>query len=60
MAHRGVAGIGRTWTGRSLLDLWRAGAVRPRVDGVYPFEEAAAAHRRIGGRRNIDKVVLVL
>jgi NADPH:quinone reductase-like Zn-dependent oxidoreductase len=43
----------------ALLDLWRAGAVRPRVDGVYPFEEAAAAHRRIGERRNIGKVVLV-
>jgi NADPH:quinone reductase-like Zn-dependent oxidoreductase len=43
----------------ALLDLWRAGAIRPRVDGVYPFEEAAAAHRRIGERRNIGKVVLV-
>ncbi|MEV8503576.1 medium chain dehydrogenase/reductase family protein [Actinoplanes sp. NPDC051475] len=43
----------------ALLDLWREGAVRPRVDGVYPFEEAAAAHRRIGERRNIGKVVLV-
>jgi len=43
----------------ALLDLWRAGAVKPRVDGVYPFAEAAAAHRRIGGRGNIGKVVLV-
>jgi NADPH:quinone reductase-like Zn-dependent oxidoreductase len=43
----------------ALLDLWRAGAIKPRVDGVYPFEEAAAAHRRIGERRNIGKVVLV-
>ena len=43
----------------ALLDLWRAGAVRPRIDGVYPFAEAAAAHRRIGGRGNIGKVVLV-
>jgi NADPH:quinone reductase-like Zn-dependent oxidoreductase len=42
-----------------VLDLWRAGAIRPRVDGVYPFVEAAAAHRRIGERRNIGKVVLV-
>ena len=42
----------------ALLDLWRAGAVRPRVDGVYPFEEAAAAHRRLGERRNVGKVVL--
>ena len=43
----------------AVLDLWRKGAVRPRIDGVYPFEEAAAAHRRIGERRNIGKVVLV-
>jgi NADPH:quinone reductase-like Zn-dependent oxidoreductase len=26
---------------------------------VYPFEQAAAAHRRIGERRNVGKVVLV-
>jgi NADPH:quinone reductase-like Zn-dependent oxidoreductase len=43
----------------AVLDLWRAGSIRPRVDGVYPFEEAAAAHRRIGERRNVGKVVLV-
>lgn len=43
----------------ALLDLWRAGAIRPRVDSVYPFAEAAAAHRRIGERRNVGKVVLV-
>lgn len=43
----------------ALLELWRAGAVKPRIDGVYPFEEAAAAHRRLGERRNIGKVILV-
>ncbi|BCJ56090.1 oxidoreductase [Actinoplanes sp. NBRC 14428] len=43
----------------AVLELWRAGAVRPRVDAVFPFEEAAAAHRRIGERRNVGKVVLV-
>jgi NADPH:quinone reductase-like Zn-dependent oxidoreductase len=43
----------------ALLDLWRAGAVKPRIDGVYPFAEAAAAHRRIGERRNVGKIVLV-
>ena len=43
----------------ALLDLWGAGAVRPRIDGVFPFAEAAAAHRRLGERRNIGKVVLV-
>jgi NADPH:quinone reductase-like Zn-dependent oxidoreductase len=43
----------------ALLDLWRAGAIKPHIDGVYPFAEAAAAHRRIGERRNVGKVVLV-
>ena len=43
----------------ALLDLWRAGAIRPRIDGVYPFAEAAAAHRRIGDRRNIGKVIVM-
>jgi len=42
-----------------LLELWQKGAVKPRVDAVYPFAEAAAAHRRIGERRNVGKVVLV-
>ncbi|WP_433381543.1 synaptic vesicle VAT-1 family membrane protein [Actinoplanes sp. CA-142083] len=43
----------------ALLDLWGTGAVRPRVDGVYPFDRAAEAHRRIGERRNVGKVILV-
>jgi NADPH:quinone reductase-like Zn-dependent oxidoreductase len=43
----------------ALLGLWTAGAVKPRIDGVYPFEEAAAAHRRLGERQNVGKVVLV-
>lgn len=43
----------------ALLDLWRAGAIRPRIDGVYPFAQAGEAHRRLGERRNVGKVVLV-
>jgi NADPH:quinone reductase-like Zn-dependent oxidoreductase len=43
----------------SLLDLWRNGAIRPRIDAVVPFAEAARAHRRITERRNVGKVVLV-
>ncbi|MEV4642343.1 medium chain dehydrogenase/reductase family protein [Actinoplanes sp. NPDC049548] len=43
----------------ALLELWREGVVKPRVDAVFPFEEAAAAHRRISERRNIGKVVLI-
>ena len=35
------------------------GKLRPVVRHVYPFEEAAAAHRLIEERRSIGKVVLV-
>ena len=42
-----------------LLDLWRDGAIRPRIDAVVPFAEAAQAHRRITERRNVGKVILV-
>ena len=45
------------WAGR-ILDLWQAGAVRPHVDRVVPFEEAAEAHRHLEGRRNVGKVLL--
>jgi NADPH:quinone reductase-like Zn-dependent oxidoreductase len=43
----------------ALLELWRAGDIKPRIDAVFPFVEAAQAHRRITERRNIGKVILV-
>jgi len=43
----------------ALMALWRSGDIKPRVDGVYPFERAAGAHRRLTERRNVGKVVLV-
>ncbi|MEV4132952.1 medium chain dehydrogenase/reductase family protein [Dactylosporangium sp. NPDC049742] len=43
----------------ALMDLWHAGVVKPRIDGVYPFNRAADAHRRLGERHNIGKVLLV-
>jgi synaptic vesicle membrane protein VAT-1 len=43
----------------ALTELWRKGAIKPRVDAVFPFAEAAQAHQRITERRNIGKVVLV-
>jgi NADPH:quinone reductase-like Zn-dependent oxidoreductase len=43
----------------AIMALWRSGAVKPRIDGVYPFEQAAEAHRRLTQRRNVGKVVLV-
>jgi NADPH:quinone reductase-like Zn-dependent oxidoreductase len=59
--------IGHLWDQRALLReeldalvaLWRAGHVKPRVDAVFPFADAAGAHRRIAERQNIGKVILV-
>ncbi len=42
----------------TLLDLYRAGTVRPVVDASFPFERAAEAHHHIHDRKNIGKVVL--
>jgi len=67
--NRGVAGVylGALWdevdlmAGQLLavLELFRQGKVRPRVDTVFPFARAADAHRRIQERKNVGKVVLV-
>jgi NADPH:quinone reductase-like Zn-dependent oxidoreductase len=59
--------IGHLWDQRALLReeletlvaLWRAGHIKPRVDTVLPFADAAGAHRRIAERQNIGKVILV-
>jgi NADPH:quinone reductase-like Zn-dependent oxidoreductase len=66
--NRTVSGvnIGRLWSEiailreefRAVLALWDAGSIKPRIDAVYPFTEAAAAHRRILQRQNIGKIVL--
>jgi NADPH:quinone reductase-like Zn-dependent oxidoreductase len=43
----------------ALMGLWESGVVRPRIDTVFPFADAGAAHRRITERRNVGKVLLV-
>lgn len=47
----------RTWA-EELLRLWTERVVRPHVDKVFPFSEAAAAHHYIQDRRNVGKVLL--
>jgi NADPH2:quinone reductase len=42
-----------------VLQLWRAGAVRPVVGAEYSLEEAADAHRAVEERHSTGKVVLV-
>jgi NADPH:quinone reductase-like Zn-dependent oxidoreductase len=67
--NRSVSGvnIGHLWNEvgllrtemSAILELWREGKVRPRIDSVHPFTAAAAAHARITERRNAGKVILV-
>ena len=67
--NRGVAGVnmGHLWGEpemvlgelNALLDLFREGRIRPRVDSTFPFEQAARAHERLHGRENVGKVLLV-
>lgn len=67
-ANKGAFGVnlGRMWgeTDRmrvwadDLLDLWKAGAVRPVIDSVYAFQDAPAAHHRLQDRKNLGKVLL--
>jgi len=42
----------------ALLELYGRGAIRPRVDRVFRFEEVADAHRHLHARKNTGKVVL--
>jgi NADPH:quinone reductase-like Zn-dependent oxidoreductase len=67
--NRTVSGVnlGHLWDQVALLreelvaltQLWRDGAIKPRIDSVFPFAEAARAHRRITERHNVGKVILV-
>ena len=45
------------WT-RRLMDLYEAGHLRPHVDRVVPFADAAEAHRALEGRQTVGKVLL--
>jgi synaptic vesicle membrane protein VAT-1 len=67
--NRTVSGVnlGRMWGEIALLRkemlavlaLWDQGSIKPHIDAVYPFAEAAAAQRRILQRRNVGKIVLI-
>ena len=46
------------WT-TPLLELIENGTIQPVVSDAVPFDNAAEAHRIIGQRRNVGKVVLV-
>jgi len=66
--NRAVAGVnlGRLWDQLDRLDGWMrqllgwlaAGDLEPRIDRVYPCDEAGAAHSRLQQRANVGKVLL--
>ena len=47
----------RNWV-KKLLSYYERGDIRPHVDRVFPFAEAAEAHAYIEARKNIGKVLL--
>ncbi len=67
--NRGVAGVHMGTLARhpealrraleGVTRLARQGVLRPQIDGTYPFEDAAEAHRRIESRANVGKIVLL-
>ena len=44
---------------RDLLELWRAGTVRPHVGAEFPLTDVEEAHALVESRRSVGKVVLV-
>lgn len=66
--NRAIAGVnmGHLWhegelvrrEGLALMRLYEEGAIKPHVDRVFPFAEAAAAHEYLESGKNVGKVVL--
>jgi NADPH2:quinone reductase len=44
---------------RELLELWRAGTIRPLVGAEFPLADVERAHELVESRRSVGKVVLV-
>jgi NADPH:quinone reductase-like Zn-dependent oxidoreductase len=67
--NRGIAGVNMghmwefisqlRWQADRLMALYTEGVVRPHIDAVLPFAEAAEAHRRLESGKTVGKVVLV-
>lgn len=67
--NKGVSGVnmGHLWEERelmaeavaALLDLYGRGAIEPRVDRSFPFEQAGEAHAYIEAGKNVGKVLLI-
>uniref|UniRef100_A0A672F9Y8 Synaptic vesicle membrane protein VAT-1 homolog n=2 Tax=Salarias fasciatus TaxID=181472 RepID=A0A672F9Y8_SALFA len=46
-------------TMRSLIELYRQGKIKPRIDSCFHFEEVTDAMKRMHERQNIGKVILL-
>ena len=67
--NKSIAGVnlGRMWDQQERTSAWMIellgmladGRIAPVVDGVYSFDEAGLAHRRLEDRLNVGKVILV-
>ena len=67
-ANKGVFGVnlGRMWGEidrmrgwmSELLDLRSKGVIQPKIDRVFPFDEASLAQHYIQDRKNLGKVLL--
>jgi NADPH:quinone reductase len=42
-----------------LVELWRAGTIRPHIGAEFPLAEVEAAHALVESRRSVGKVVLL-
>ncbi|XP_071967885.1 synaptic vesicle membrane protein VAT-1 homolog [Engystomops pustulosus] len=42
-----------------LLDLYKQGKIKPKIDSVYPFEQVGDAMRQMQEKKNIGKIILV-
>jgi len=62
----GGLNLGHLWTetarlrrvGEELLQAWEDGAIQPEIAAEFSFDEAPQAHRMLGERRNLGKVLL--
>ncbi|KAM8947433.1 synaptic vesicle membrane protein VAT-1 homolog [Pelodytes ibericus] len=43
----------------SLLDFYKQGKIKPKIDTVFPFEQVGDAMRQMQEKRNVGKVILV-
>lgn len=42
-----------------LLDLYKQGRIKPKIDSIYPFEQVGDAMRQMQEKKNVGKVILM-